>query len=100
MEIKFIEQNDRLDIVFIGHLDNAATPEAELALKPVYECNCDILVDCGELSYISSKGLRLLINLYKDVRDKGHKAFITKMNKNVREVLYIGGVLTLFQEVE
>lgn len=101
MELKFKEEDGRLTIAFIGNLDNAATPAAETALNPVYErSDCDILIDCCELNYISSKGLRLLVNLYKHVRDTDHKTYITKMNKNVKEVLYIGGFLTLYQEIE
>lgn len=101
MELKFKEEDGRLTIAFIGNLDNAATPDVEMALNPVYEHNdLDILIDCSELNYISSKGLRLLVNLYKHVRDTGYKTYITKMNKNVKEVLYIGGFLTLYEEVE
>jgi anti-anti-sigma factor len=101
MEIRFAEQDGRLTIAFCGDLDNAAAPEAEKMLSRVYmQDEYDILLDCSRLNYISSKGLRLLINLYKHLRDTGHRGFITKMNKNVREVLHIGGFLTLYQEVE
>ena len=60
----------------------------------------DIQFDCSQLNYISSKGLRLFINLYKHLRDTGKHGFITKMNKNVKEVLYISGFLTLFEEIK
>ena len=101
MEIRFAEQDGRLTIASCGDLDNAAAPEAEKMLSRVYmQDEYDILLDCSRLNYISSKGLRLLINLYKHLRDTGHRGFITKMNKNVREVLHIGGFLTLYQEVE
>lgn len=101
MDIRFAEQNDRLTIAFCGDLDNASTPEAEKMLTQVFmRDDCDILLDCSHLKYISSKGLRLLINLYKHFRDCGHTCFITKMNKNVREALFIGGFLTLYKEIE
>ena len=101
MEIRFAEQDDRLVIAFIGDLDNTATPEAETMLKRVYERDdCDILLECIKLNYISSRGLRLLVALYKHARNSGHKTFITHMNKNVKEVLEVGGFLDLYQEIE
>lgn len=101
MEIRFAEKDNRLTMAFIGYLDNASTPEAEKLLERVFmRDDCDILLDCRCLEFISSKGLRLLINLYKHCRDNGHRAFITKMNKNVKEALHLGGFLTLYEEIE
>lgn len=101
MEIRFAEQNGRLAIAFCGDLDNAAAPEAEKMLARVFQQEeYDVLLDCSHLNYISSKGLRLLITLYKHCRDTGHQTFITKMNKNVKEALQIGGFLKLYEEVE
>ena len=101
MDIRFAEQDDRLTIAFIGDFDNASVPEAEEMLARVFlRKDCDILVDCSHLNFISSKGLRLLINLYKHFRDCGRRTFITKMNKNVKKVLHVGGFLTLYEEIE
>jgi anti-anti-sigma factor len=101
MDIRFAEQDGRLTISFCGDLDNEAVPEVEKMLSRVYaQDEYDILLNCSRLNYISSKGLRLLINLYKHLRDTGHHGYITKMNKNVREVLHFGGFLNLYEEVE
>ena len=101
IELRFAEQNDRLAIAFMGELDNEAAPEAERLLARVFQQDeYDIVVDCSHLQYISSKGLRLLVNLYKHIRDTGHKALIRQMNKNVKDVLYTGGFLSIFQEIE
>ena len=100
MDINLTEQEDRLVIAFIGNLDNMSAPEAEQTLQPVYKRkDCDFLIDCSQLNYISSKGLRLLITLYKHFRDCGHRVFIMNMNKNVKEVLHQSGFLTLYEEV-
>lgn len=90
-----------MNIALCGDLDNESVPEAEKMMSRVFmQDEYDILLDCSHLNYISSKGLRLLITLYKHCRDNGHKAYISNMNKNVREVLHIGGFLTLYQEIE
>jgi anti-anti-sigma factor len=101
MELKFSEKPGRLTIAFYGDLDNEAAPEVEKKLARVFlQDEYDILLDCTNLRYISSKGLRLLVTLYKHIRDTGHKAYIRQMNKNVKEALEIGGFLKIYEEIE
>ena len=100
MEIVITQEDGRLAISFIGDLDNAAVSEAEKLLNRVFtQEEFDILIDCSQLNYIASKGLRMLINLYKHQRDIGHLCFITKMNSHVKEVLNMGGFLTIYKEI-
>ena len=100
MDIRITEQTGRLEIAFIGNLDNSTTPEAKQTLAPVFKRrDCDLLIDSSELNYISSLGLRLLIDLYKHFRDCGHRAYIMNMNGIVKEVLQQSGFLTLYEEV-
>ena len=100
MEIKFAKQDGRLVISIIGDLDNTVVSEAERLLNRVLtQEEFDILLDCSQLNYIASKGLRMLINLYKHERDIDHLCFITQMNKHVKEVLNTGGFLTIYQEI-
>lgn len=101
MEIKFAKQDGRLVISIIGDLDNAAVSEAEKLLNRVFtQEEFDILIDCSQLNYIASKGLRLLINLYKHQRENDLQCFITQMNPHVKNVLNTGGFLTIYQEIE
>ena len=100
MEIVITEQDGRLVISIIGDLDNASVPEAEKMLNNVYtQEEFDILIDCSQLNYIASKGFRMLINLYKHHRDIDQQCFITKMNSHVKEVLNMGGFLTIYKEI-
>ena len=101
MDVRFSVQDRKMVIAICGDLDNAAAPEAEKMMERVYtQDEYDILVDCSHLNYISSKGLRLLINLYKHCRNTGHRSYITNMNENVREVLFIGDFLKLYEEIK
>ena len=101
MDFRYAEENGRLIVAFCGNLDNASVPEAEKIVERILtRRDCDILLDCSHLNYISSKGLRLLISIYKHFRNCGHRSYIRKMNEIVRETLYIGGFLDLFEEIE
>ncbi|MBP5776941.1 MAG: STAS domain-containing protein [Prevotella sp.] len=100
MDIRFSEEGSRLIVAFIGDLDNTTAIEAERKLQRVFQQDeYDVVVECSHLNYISSKGLRLLILLYKHLRDSGHIGYITKMNSTVRDVLYTGGFLELYKEI-
>lgn len=85
----------------IGDLDNTASSMAEKELAPLLECDDrDIVLECRELDYISSSGLRILLNIYKNARRSGHRAFIRNLNEDVTEVFRIGGFLQLFELID
>lgn len=97
MKITITENQGRLVTALCGDFDNTASGEAERILAPLFERNdCDIVIDCRELDYISSSGLRILLNIYKHVRKTGHKAIIANVSEDVEEVLVTGGFLQLF----
>ena len=75
MEITINEKDGRLVASLIGDLDNSASSMAEKELAPLLERDdCDIELDCRELDYISSSGLRILLNIYKSTRRNGRIA--------------------------
>lgn len=94
MKITIKNEEGRLVGELIGDLDNTASSMAEKELAPLLECDDrDILLECRELDYISSSGLRILLNIYKNARRSGHRAFIRNLNEDVTEVFRIGGFL-------
>ncbi len=55
MDITINFQNGLLIAAIVGDLDNAASTQAERSLAPVFErTDCDVMIDCTELNYISS----------------------------------------------
>ena len=97
MNITISEQEGKLVASLAGDLDNAASTQAERSLAPVFErTDCDIVIDCTELNYISSSGLRILLNIYKHTRSNGNKAILKGLTEDVKEVFQISGFLQLF----
>ena len=87
----------RLVFTLVGDLDNTASTEASRGFEPVYErTDCDVVVDCTELNYISSSGLRIMLNLYKHTHSNGHLVILKGMAKDVMEVFAMSGFLQLF----
>ena len=98
MEIRITEQNDRLVVKLIGELDNMACQKAKKQLTPVVEQEGhDVELDCGELNYISSSGLRLLINIYKHHHAIGRRSIVTHVKENVKDVFEVGGFFMLYE---
>jgi len=101
MNITINFQNGQLVAAIVGDLDNAASTVAERSLAPVYEHDdCDVVIDCTELNYISSSGLRILLNIYKHVRAHGHETILKGLQSDVAEVFDLSGFLQLFKTVD
>lgn len=87
----------RLVFTLVGDLDNAASTEAARGFEPVYErTDCHVVVDCTELNYISSSGLRILLDIYKHTHGHGHWVILKGLSEDVRVVLALGGFMQLF----
>ena len=96
-KVTLSEQDGKIVATLIGDLDNVASTEASRGLEPIFErTDCNILIDCTELEYISSSGLRILLNVYKHARSNGHLVTLKGLSEDVREVFVLGGFLQLF----
>jgi len=81
-----------------GRLDTAASPETEKAMRPLFDCeNQDIIIDCTNLAYISSSGLRIFLSVLKNVKPKGCHVYISGLNDNLRHVFAMTGFINLFE---
>lgn len=58
-----------------------------------------LVIDCSELVYISSSGLRLLLSLRKEVAAKSGKLQIRNMNEGLLQIFNITGFINLFEIV-
>lgn len=98
LNITINEQEGRLVVSLNGDFDNMVSSQAERSLAPVFErTDCDVVFDCTELNYISSSGLRIMLNVYKYTRTNGHAAILKGMVVEVEEVFRLSGFLQLFK---
>ena len=99
MKTTIQEKDGCLMAVFEGRLDTAAAPKTEQDMKPLYDGGKgkDIILDCTQLDYISSSGLRLFLALLKATKPKGGHVYITGMNENLRQVFAMTGFTNLFE---
>lgn len=84
--------------MFSGRLDTAAAPQTEADVKPLMDSEGKtIVLDCNQLEYISSSGLRIFLSILKASKAKGGQVFITGMSDDIRNVFTMTGFNNLFQ---
>ena len=98
MEVKIIEKDNILTAVLNGRVDTAVSPEVSAALQPLVEqADKTLVLDCKELSYISSSGLRIFLTVRKAAAAKGGKVIVKDINNEIRQVFMMTGFLNLFE---
>ena len=89
MEIKTQLEGNKLTIAVSGRVDTVTAPELEASLK-FGEATC-VVLDLGEVPYMSSAGLRLLLVAHKTMLGKGGNFHVANVQPAVKEVLDITG---------
>lgn len=80
-----------------GRLDTPAAVKAQQEIEPLLQ-NADkaITLDCSELEYISSSGLRILLGIRKNASAVGSKVKILNLSDDIRKVFNMTGFSALF----
>ena len=92
------EQDGKMVAILEGTLDTAAAAETEKAMRPLNDVNDkDIILDCTDLAYISSAGLRIFLGILQNARGKGRHVYIKGINDSVRSVFTITGFSNIFE---
>ena len=81
-----------------GELDTAAATTAEEVLKPLMQSNGkDVDIECKDLEYIASSGLRILINILKVTMAKGNRVLLRNVNDDIKNVFKLTGFINIFE---
>ena len=81
---------ENLTIKLIGRLDTTTAPELEAELNRSLSRVKDLILDFGELEYISSAGLRVILKAQKTMTAQGAMKLV-HVNDSVMEVFDITG---------
>ena len=83
-------QNKVMTLKLSGRLDTTTSPELEQVLKESIDGIEDLRMDCSDLEYISSAGLRILLSAQKTMNKQGEMS-ITGVNDTISEIFEITG---------
>ncbi len=92
------EQPSGMLALVSGRLDTPAAVKAQQEIIPLLEnANKEITLDCTNLEYISSSGLRLFLTIRKETAAKGGKVIIQNISEDIRKVFMMTGFFNLFE---
>ena len=98
MEVVIEKQNEVVTVFLKGRLDTLASQEVAQQLEGLAkDASGTIIMDCTEMSYISSSGLRIFLTLRKAASEKGGKVIIRGISNDIRSVFMMTGFLNLFE---
>ncbi len=96
MEVSVKEVNEISVMTFEGNLDTNTAPQAQEQIDKVIDGgSAKVLINFGDLNYISSAGLRVLLTTAKKLKASSGDLKICCLNETVQEVFDISGFSTI-----
>lgn len=90
MEIKKTVNGEEANIALVGRLDTVTAPDLEAEITGLGAAVKSLVLDFAELEYLSSAGLRVLLNAQKTIGKVG-KMVIKNVNDIIMDVFDMTG---------
>lgn len=92
MDITVADEAAGTVVAIVGSLDTVTAPDAQAVLdQAIANGATTLVVDCQDLTYVSSAGLRILLVAAKKVQSKGGQVRMCNFSLMVRDVFDISG---------
>jgi anti-anti-sigma factor len=98
MNVEVTQHGSVVLIAIEGTVDALTTNELNAFFEEQIEGgNVRLVTDLSGVDYLASAGLRLLLTITSQVRQKGGDLKVAAPNKNVRRIMEIAGIFTLIE---
>ena len=99
MEAPIRKENDhQVTLILDGRLDTSVTQQTEKEVEPLFEYqDCEVVIDCSRLDYISSSGLRMMMAINQRCRANRCDIVIKGLQEKVYDVFMTTGFVHLFK---
>ena len=95
MTIKKQQDGEQLLVRITGRIDTNTAPEFQQEVKPELERVGKLVLDFEQVDYISSAGLRVLLDLEQTMEEKDGSMEVCNVNSVIRDVFDITGFLDI-----
>ena len=95
MTISKEKNGKELRIIPVGRLDTESAPSLESEIKSTPDDITELVLDFSKLDYISSAGLRVLLNAHNNMDERGGKMTVKSATKGILEVFEITGFIDI-----
>lgn len=97
MQLNIHLEGQETIVKIIGELDTLATTEQADELQKVFAvADKALVIDCGEMEYISSAGLRFFMQLKRESEAKGGSVRVSHLNEDVADIFRMSGFENIF----
>jgi len=90
LKLEELDSSEYVIIDFAGRLDATTAPAMQRKADEMKTGLRTIVIDCKDLEYISSAGLRVLLSMQKKLREDGQIRMLN-VNDSIKEVLEVTG---------
>ena len=98
MKTTIEKAENKVIVTLEGSLDSYVSEEVGKEFKQLYDLeNTEIILDCKNLDYIASNGLRLFFILLRSVGPKGCQVIIKDANKMLMKVFELTGFVNFYK---
>ena len=92
MDVTIKNEGAKTLVTLLGRLDTTNTAEFQNDIQPLMEGEKpDIEIDCTDMDYTSSQGLRMFLILQKSVNARQGQLVMKNMKPQVKEIFDITG---------
>jgi stage II sporulation protein AA (anti-sigma F factor antagonist) len=100
MQITFNKYGSTLIVKMIGELDHHSAENVRYKIDNNISSAgvSNLLFDFSEISFMDSSGIGVIIGRYKNITEHGGNVGIVNMNKSIKKVFELAGILNLIKE--
>lgn len=92
------EFDDKFLLTLEGKFDTSAEFDVEKIVQPLYSLHRkDVVIDCTNLKYIASCGLRIVLHIIKVAREGDGKVWVQSPNSYIQDVFKLTGFCNLLE---
>ncbi|MDD4872498.1 MAG: STAS domain-containing protein [Kiritimatiellae bacterium] len=83
-------------ILMHGEIDGKTAPEAQEKLLPIVAAHKTVVMDMGNVTFMSSAGLRMMLLLYRHATAGNGKVALVGLSEQIQDTMTATGFLDFF----
>ena len=98
MDIEERKEGAAVVVSLNGRLDGTSAPDLEARVSAIVDCgDVRVVLDCSQMSYVSSAGLRALLISARKCQQGSGKLALAALQPECRSVLEMSGFLSIIE---
>ena len=96
MDINTRSINDIIIVELEGSIDSATAPNVQTEVLAVTDTMLKVILDMNKVVFLSSAGLRMLLLLYRKIKERNGSISLAGLSEEIKDVMYNTGFIKFF----